>query len=81
MLTYLFYVSVGNGLSANSSTGAVSIVFTGLIPTQGITGITGTSGVSAYTSDYGTTIINTDPDKTVVITGGTNIQEIGRAHV
>ena len=69
-------ITVGNGLSANSSTGAVSIVFTGLIPTQGITAITATSGLSAVTNNYGTTIINTDPDKTVVITGGTNIQVV-----
>ena len=69
-------ITVGNGLSANSSTGAVTIVFTGSIPTQGITGITGTSGVSAITTDYGTIIINTNPDKTVVITGGTGIQII-----
>jgi hypothetical protein len=43
---------------------------------QGITGLTGTSGVSASTTDYLTTIINTAPDKTVTITGGTNIQII-----
>jgi hypothetical protein len=50
---------------------------TGGTTIQGITGITGTSGVSANTTDYGTTIINTAPDRTVTITGGTNIQITG----
>jgi collagen type VII alpha len=50
---------------------------TGGTAIQGITGITGTSGVSANTTDYGTTIINTAPDRTVTITGGTNVQITG----
>jgi hypothetical protein len=50
---------------------------TGGTTIQGITGITGTSGVSANTTDYGTTIINTAPDRTVTITGGTNVQITG----
>jgi hypothetical protein len=65
-------------------TGGTSIQITGTYPDfgvnytgttiiQGITGITGTSGVSASTTDYVTTIINTAPDRTVILSGGTNI--------
>jgi hypothetical protein len=51
--------------------------YTGLTTIQGITGITGTSGVSASTTDYLTTIINTAPDRTVTLSGGTNIGVLG----
>lgn len=51
--------------------------YTGVTITQGITGITGTSGVSASTTDYVTTIINTAPDRTVTLSGGTNIGVTG----
>jgi hypothetical protein len=49
--------NASDGISASSTTGAVTLINT---RPQGITGITGTNGVSASTNNYETTIINTD---------------------
>ena len=42
----------------------------------GVTSVTASSGLSGNTTTGNITLINTAPDKTVVITGGTNIQVI-----
>lgn len=49
--------NTSDGISASSSTGAVTLINT---RPQGITGITATDGVSANTTSFLTTIINTD---------------------
>jgi len=52
-------INVGTGLSANTTTGAVTIIATGTSTIQGITGITAGVGISANTIDNVTTITNT----------------------
>ena len=66
------YVLTSDG-SGNASWKPVS----GTTPSSGVTSITTGTGLSADTTTGNVTIINTSPDKTVTITGGTNIQITG----
>ena len=66
-------ITGGTNIEITGSYPNFGVNYTGTTTIQGITGITGTSGVSASTTDYVTTIINTAPDRTVTLSGGTNI--------
>jgi hypothetical protein len=70
-------ITGGTNIQVTGTYPDFGVNYTGNTIVQGITGITGTSGVSASTTDYVTTIVNTAPDRTVTITGGTNIQITG----
>jgi len=67
-------INTGTGLSADSTTGAVTIINTS--PDQTVT-ISGGTGITTGGTYPNFTITNSAPDKTVTITGGTNIQITG----
>jgi hypothetical protein len=67
-------ISTSTGLSASSSTGAVTIINTA--PDQTVT-ISGGTGITTGGTYPNFTIVNSLPDQTVTITGGTNIQIVG----
>ena len=67
-------ITVGNGLSGNVTTGAITLINTA--PDQTVT-ISGGTGITTGGTYPNFTIVNSAPDRTVTLSGGTNIGVLG----
>jgi len=68
---------IGYVLTCDAFGNAVWAPVSAATPSSGVTSITATNGLSANSSTGAVTIVNTAPDRTVTISGGTNIQITG----